>query len=67
MKGAVTFLASSTTAATTTDVTYVGDFVVNGNSVSGNGVDIVLTAAGLTSFRSKINSIAAGRHEAIRG
>ena len=65
MKGAVTFLPSSHTGTNT--VTYVGDFAVDNLSVSGNGVDITLIATGLTDFRSKLNSIAAGRHESIKG
>ena len=65
MKGAVTFNPASHSGTNT--VTYVGDFVVNGTTVSGNGVNITLTTAGLSEFRSKLNSIAAGRHEAIKG
>ena len=63
MKGAVTFYPASHTGTNT--VTYVGDFVVDNLAVSGNGVDITLTADGLAEFRTKVNSIAAGRHEAI--
>lgn len=65
MKGAVTFQPGAHTGENT--VTFVGDFVVNNLTVTGSGITITLTAPALTEFRTKINSIAAGRHESITG
>lgn len=70
MRGAVTFQASATSL--TTDVIVVGDFsVVPGAAdthvVRYQGQTFNLTDDGLADFRGKINSIAAGRHESIKG
>ena len=73
MKGAVTFAESARTAVDADPVTFVGDFTVvegtttNMHSVSGSGETITVTDAALADFRSKINSIARGRHERITG
>ena len=65
MRGAVTFLPSSHTGTNT--VIYMGDFSVNNLTVSGSGLAITLTATGLADLNSKLNTIAAGRPEAIKG
>ena len=65
MVGAVTFLPSSHTGTNT--VIYVGDFSVNNLTVTGSGLTITLTATGLADLNSKLNSIAAGRPETVKG
>lgn len=65
MRGAVTFLPSSHTGTNT--VIYMGDFSVNNLTVSGSGLAITLTATGLADLNSKLNTIAAGRPETIKG